>query len=304
VRGARAWLTPRDLFAGTPEGLAKLGLLGTLLFVLQWAGLNEIYDFYAIPMMPFLALPAAYALWSALRGAAAAHAWGDLRLPALTAAVFALHLPLAQSLNRSLFPDEVRDAGKIVRYEWRDPAIGRGAAGITRALFFAEERVKGEVTPPYRHYQWNKLLTFSTAEEVAAHVRDHTTPDETLTGASTVAPLVALLAGRRIAGDEADTNNKRFTSGMLTEERFLERVCRDKVRYVVAAPRSHFSSQVMREGGPYADFGREHEIVDRQLLHHGRLFAIALYRRRDVPGLPPGQVCGPPGLPAKPSRGR
>jgi hypothetical protein len=289
---ARAVLTARDLLAGSPEGLAKLGLLAGLLFTAQWAGLNEVYDFYSVPMFAFLSLPAAYALWDAFRTARSARRPTDLRVPALVLALFALHLPMADSLNGRLWGDEARDAGQVVRYEWREPAALGGPAALARSLFFVDERVKGTVTPPYRHYLWNKLLTFSTVDEIAAYVRERTAPEETIAGASTIAPLVALRAGRRLAADEADTNNKRFVTGVLTDEQFFAKACRDRLRYLVVAPRSHFGGPLMatnptaREG-----FALEREFADPQLLHGGRKFPITLYRRRDVPGLPAGTVC-------------
>ncbi|HEY3351642.1 MAG TPA: glycosyltransferase family 39 protein [Polyangia bacterium] len=289
---ARALLTPRDLLASTPAGLAKLGLLAAVLFLLQWAGLSEVYDFYSVPMLALLALPAGYAVWQGVCLARDATTWAGLRGPALLAGLFALHLPLTDALNAALWPDEARDAGRVVRYDWHDPAALTGLAGVSRALFFTAERTKGERTPPYRHYVWNKMLTFATVGEIAAHVRAHSAPDETLTGASTLAPLVALEAGRRLAGDEADTNNKRFASGLLTDERFFARACRDRLRYIIGAPRSHFTAQMLAQSPTVARyFQREREFADRRLLHHGRAFPITLYRRQDVPGLPPGLVC-------------
>ena len=289
---ALALLSPRDLLSGSAEGLAKLGLLGVALFLTQWGGLNEIYDFYSVPMVPFLAMAAGFGLWRIYLLAARASAWREMLVPALLLAGLSLHLPLASRINHSLWPDEQRDRGTVVRYEWREPAGLGGLAGLTRALFFAEQRVKGEVSPPFRHYMWNKMLTFSTAEELAAYVRANTAPDETITGASTLAPLVALLAGRRMAGDEADTNNKRFTSGLLTDEQFFARVCRDKLRYVLGAPRSRFMPPFMAQNPTTSRyFVPEHEVTDSTLLHFGRAFPITLYRRQDVDGLPDGMVC-------------
>jgi hypothetical protein len=292
---ALALLTPRDLLSASPEGLAKLGLLATILFLAQWAGLNEVYDFYSVPMLALLAIPAAYALWDAFRTVRTARRPVDLRVPALVVAIFSLHLPLADSLSGRLWPDELRDAGQIVRYEWRAPAALRGPAALTRSLFFVDERIKGAIMPPYRHYVWNKLLTFSTLDEIARHVREHTTADETMLGASTIAPLVALQAGRRLANDEADTNNKRFVAGVLTDEQLFARACRDRLRYVIGAPRSHFGPGLMGTF-PTArqNFVLEREFADPQLLHGGHSYVIALYRRRDLAGAPAGSVCVAP----------
>jgi hypothetical protein len=297
LRGGTTWraiLTPRDLLAGTPEGLAKLGLLAALLFTAQWAGLNEVYDFYSVPMLAFLAIPAGYALWDAFRRARAARRLEELRLSALVVALFALHLPLASALDANLWPEEQRQAGQVVRYQWHDPEALPGLAAVTRALFFSDHRVKGATIVPFRHYLWNKLLTFSTVAEIAGHIRERTRPDETITGASTLAPLVALYAGRRLAGDDADTNNKRFVSGVISDAEFFARACRDRIRYVLAAPRSHFSAALMAtEPTARASFTVEREVVDTRLLHGGRPFRITLYRRGDRPGLPAGVVCAP-----------
>jgi hypothetical protein len=120
-----------------------------------------------------------------------------------------------------------------------------GPARLARALFFRDRRVKGEPSPPYRHYLWNKALAFSAAPEIAAYVAANTAPDETISGSSTATPLVALLAGRRVAGDEADTNNKRFRSGMLSDRAYWDEVCADKLRFVLAQPRSRFTVSYM-----------------------------------------------------------
>lgn len=293
-RGTRGWpviLSPRDLLSGSPEGLVKFAALAVVLFTFQWAALNEIYDFYLVPMMAFLAVPAGYALWGACDRVRAKVGWGRMAASLAVIGVFWLHAPWAESLSRALWPEEHRARGEVVTYDWRDPDILAGPAALTRALFFADSRRKGEVTPHYRHYLWNKRLAFSTAWEIAEYVRTTTTPDETLTGASTLAPLVALLAGRRLAADEADTNAKRFKSGVLTEAAFFERVCADRVRYVLSAPRSYFHDAFMAHNPVIQTFfTRDREFVD-QKLQHFRGFPITLYRRTDREGLPKGRVC-------------
>lgn len=292
--GAREWvavLSPRDMLSGSPEGLVKVAVLAVVLFTFQWAALNEVYDFYLVPMMAFLAVPAGYALWRACDRVQAGVGWRGILASLAVIGVFWLHAPWAASLSRTLWPEEVMARGEVVRYDWRDPDILAGPAALSRALFFSESRRKGEVTPTYRHYLWNKRLAFSTAREIADHVRATTTPDETLTGASTLAPLVALLAGRRLAGDEADTNAKRFKSGVLTEAAFFERACADRVRYVLSAPRSYFHEQFMAQNPVIqAFFTRDRTFVDEKLVHF-RGFSISLFRRTDREGLPEGRVC-------------
>ena len=291
--GWTSHLSPRDLAAATPEGLTKLAVLACVLFQFQWAALAEIYDFYLVPMIAFLAIPAGFAITRVLERARRAGRWQALPVPVALAALFSLHVPWAASLGRSLWPEESRAAGEVVTYDWRDPDVLAGPAQLTRALFFHDSRRKGEVTPYYRHYLWNKRLTFSTAQEIADYVRANTSEEETLTGASTLAPLVALLAGRRLASDEADTNAKRFKSGQWTEQAFLEQVCSDRVRFIVSAPRSYFEEKRMTSWPAIGRwFEKDRTFVD-QKLQHFRGFPITLYRRLDRPGLPDGRVCEP-----------
>ncbi len=291
---AQEWvavLSPRDLLSGSAEGLVKVAVLAVVLFTFQWAAVNEVYDFYLVPMMAFLAVAAGYALWKTCDRVRAGTGWRGIAWPLAAIGLFWLHVPWAASLGRKLWPEETRARGEVVTYDWRDPDILAGPARLTRALFFAESRRKGEVTPYYRHYLWNKRLAFSASREIAEHVRATTTPDETLTGASTLAPLVALLADRRLAGDEADTNAKRFKSGVLTEAAFFERACSDRVRYILSAPRSYFHDRFMAHHPVIREFFTpDRSFVDKNLLHF-RGFPITLYRRIDRGGLPEGRVC-------------
>ena len=292
--GRRWWtpLSPRGMLGPGADGLAKLGLLAFALFMLQWAALNEVYDFYMVPMIVFAAIPGAFALVRAWEGVRDATRWRALLIPAAIAGAFCLNHPWADSLSRALWGDE-GGSGDVVNYRWREPWALASLSGPTRELFFEESRMKGEVTPYYRHFVWNKMLTFSTVAEIADTIRANSAPDETIMGASTLAPLVALYADRRLAGDEADTNNKRFSSGMLTDDELFDRACSDNVRYIVSASRSHFDDAAMAKNPVVKRcFVKERDFLDPDLVHFHD-FPIHLWRRSDVPGLPEGKVCAP-----------
>lgn len=292
--GGPTWrdvLSWRELAAGTPDGFAKLALLSTALFALQWSAVQETYDFYQVPMLALMAFLPAWAAWRVFTGVRDARRAAALAVPAVVLALMCLHLPWSGSLSRRVWPAEHAAAGEVVRYEWRDPAVLPGLARVGRALFFADTRVRGRITPHYRHAIWNKMLTFTTAQAIADHVRATTAEDETITGASTIAPLVALLAGRRMAGDEADTNGKRFTTGTLTMDAFRARICGDRVRTVVGAPRSPFNDATMSGNPAFAGtFVPERTFQEPGLLHF-RTMPIRLYRRVEAPDAPPDRVC-------------
>jgi hypothetical protein len=272
----RARLAP-----GTPEGAAAVGLLGALLFAAQGAALPERYPFYDVPAVPFLA---------ALGGLAAVAAWralsstpGRRQLAWLAAglAAFALHPILAAAAQRQAFPEEARRRGEPVRYAWRDPEALVGLAQVSRALLWSERRVRGEPEPAWRQAVWNKAHAFTTAGRIAAAVRDGSAPVETLTGASTLAPLVALLAGRRMAAGEIDTNQKRFATGSLRDEELLARALADRVRFVLASPRSHFTEELMERDPGWSSRFERHQVFEDAGLSRAGPVRLVLYRRRD-----------------------
>ncbi len=285
------FLTPRDLLSSDAPGFVKLGLLSTLLFLIQWSALPEVYAFYMVPMFALMALPAAWVLHEAYVGVRDARAWEELAVPSVLVLAFSLHGAWAASLLRDLWPGEVQKTGQIVHYDWHKPRVLAWLAAPARALFFVDHRERGKVTPYYRHYVWNKSLAFSTVDDIAAYIRRNTRASETITGASDLAPLVALRAGRRMAGGVVDTNSKRFVSGMLTEETFFNRICRDRVRFIVSAPRSLFRARFMAENSIMKRyFTRDVDFLDPEL-EHFHAYPIVLYRRVDRPGLPDGMVC-------------
>ncbi|MBP8971318.1 hypothetical protein KBH13_06895 [Myxococcota bacterium] len=262
---------------------AVFGLIVTVLFLLQWAALNEIYDFYQVPMLALMAPLPAWVCWQIFKGVKEGTTVGKMGIAIGMLALMCLHLPMEYRINRWLWPSEQQNKGSVIEYQWREPVAFIGLAKVSKAVFFSPTRIKGKVTPHYRHVMWNKMLTFTTADEIAAYIKANTSKDETITGASTLAPLVALLADRRMAGDESDTNSKRFSSGNWTHAQFRELVLGDNVKYLIGAARSAFTDQAMNSNPAFKDtFVLEKTFIDEGLLHF-RSHPIRLYRRADRP---------------------
>lgn len=235
--------------------VAKVGLVAALLFFLEWVALRRVHGYYMVPQVMCLSLAAAWAVWRVIR-----------RPAVVTVAVLSL-APFAVAW----WPSE---AGERVTLTWHAPPY---FAGLTRALYFSPERELGTLQPGWRHYVWNKSRTVSTAAEMAAFLRENTRADETLSGASTLAPLLALLSGRRLAADEADTNSQRFSTGSLDERTFFQRICAANVRYLVAAPQSYFTEATVDR---HRAFVREREFIETEI-RFGRAERYVLYRLRD-----------------------
>lgn len=278
-RPGRTPAPPAPAVPITAGALAGVGLAGAGLALLQAAALPEVHAFYAVPAMPFVALAAA---WGPI-ALAARLARGERTLWAAAAALALVAQPLlARVALRCAFPDEAGKGAATVRYPWPDPDVPAPLARASRALLWTDERERGAVAPPWRHAIWSKSAAFASARTLAAHVRESSRDDETITGASTLAPLVALLADRRMAAGEADTNTKRFRAGSLDEADFLARVLADRCVFVVEAPRSFFSSARLEADPRWAAaFERDRAFRDDGL-RRGEPASVVLYRRRDV----------------------
>lgn len=277
---ARRRRGPRPAERDPAEDLALVALAGLVLSAAQGAALPDAYAFYAVPAFPWLALLGAYAAeraWQAIRAPGPARAWAAAGI-----AAFALHPVARGAAERAAFPEEGRRAGERVAYAWRDPDALAGAARATRTLLWKDHRVRGHPEPPWRLALWNKQQAFSTAGEIAARVREGSAADETLVGGSMVAPLVALLAERRLAAGEVDTNEKRFVTGSLEDGDLLRRALADRVRFVLASPRSHFTEALLEADPRWsARFVRDRAFLDPALSRAGPV-RLVLYRRRDA----------------------
>lgn len=201
-----------------------------------------------------------------------------LKQPAVGDTVFlrwsgAPNRPFAQAMLRE------GQLGKVNEYTWREAPVMTGLSGVVQELFWSDTRTKGEQEPGYRYYLWTKKRMFESLPRVAEYVRENTTADETITGGSTMTPIVALEAGRRLAADEVDTNSKRFSSGILDEGDFWRRICADNVRLILSIQRSYFSGSRMRKLQTVRKHFKLDRVFEDDHLTYGRKFRITFYKR-------------------------
>jgi hypothetical protein len=299
---ARRVLDPRRLWDGDAQAQARLLFLVALGYFLELGMLRELHDYYFVLPFPALAVLFAftsYALASLLADAARAllHGRGMPAAGGLAIALVALLLltgPIRQRANFTAWPDEAKSVGGRVDFEYSDPPMLAGLSGVVHALFWRDHRIKGQLLPGYVHYLWSKKRWFSTAEDIARHVRDNSPEDATLTGSSAVAPLIAILSGRRMAADEADTNTKRWKTGLLTVPGFQRTICDTKLAFVVGTRSSFFSPQRLQQDPFYKRWFSRDRVWDDSALRNGGSQRIVLLRRKgDLGQAPP--VCEPTG---------
>jgi hypothetical protein len=206
-------------------------------------------------------------------------------------ALYALTVPIENTALAAAYPDEAKNPGRVDRYEWEEPAMLTAFGPWVKALFWTDERRTGQRDFSFQTFLWTKQQHLSTLDEIASTVESGTTTDDTITGSSALAPLVALYTGRRVSADVVDTNGKRFATGNLSRDELWRRVCADRVAYVIGAPNTPFDpDELARDPVIREHFRLERTFRDAKY-KRGRTVPIVLYRRKYDPKPGERDVC-------------
>ncbi len=270
----RWWQVPR-LGVGLAFAMA-------LALTVEFAQFKERYDFYFALILPLVSMCAAAFVCEVAQLAGQLVApIGRVEVPraalatALLVAFGLCWMPINMAANKSAYPSEFKGAkmegkgpGERLEFEWL-PAPGPAwTSEWTQALFWQSHRIRASVESGLHHYLWGKKRWFSKADEMAAYIAANSAPDETISGASDYAPLLALLSGRRMAGNHVDTNSKAFNTGAVPLEKFWDEACQDKLKFLVIAPQSYFAApDVPKRSSISENFMRDKVFADPALKH-------------------------------------
>lgn len=291
-------LSPHRLWSTGAQGKAALLWWVSVSLFAQFALFRELYSFYFTLIYPLLALSLGWVVASCLTliTSSVSRSW-PVRRAGLKLGSGALLLAAllgweswAFDAQARAFPKEVKMMGDRVSYTWKPAPVMSSLSPVVRHLFWADHREKGVMERGYRHYLWNKKRELASLAEIARYIDNHSAPEDTIAGSSTVAPLLALASGRRLAANEADTNSKRFQTGILEEKAYWDAICGDHVRFIVSTPRSFFTPRRM-EGHPVIKRGfRAVKRFDDPEIRHGGTYPILLYERTQEKPVA-GRVC-------------
>ena len=294
--GRGAFTSPRRLWRDGGDGVAGILWLVALALFVEFAMFRELYSFYFTLIYPFCGLLLGYVVtrsvrlaWSGVVDAAKPHGLGRLVTATALLAAFLAWEPWAANAG-SVFAGEVESRGQRNEYPWTPAPVLTGLSGVVEALWWKDHRIRGDMERGYHHYLWNKKRAFVTLPEIAAYVAAHSQPHETIAGASTVAPLVALEARRSLAAGEVDTNSKRFKTGLLDEEDYWEAICQDDVRFLVSTGRSWFTRKRLSRSPTVAKWFRPVRVFEDPSLRYRGSYRIVIYERVGTPPIP-GRVC-------------
>jgi hypothetical protein len=260
-------------------------LIGLALLI-EFAMFRELHSFYFTLVLPFLALSLGYVIGRPLQLLSRPSTTLFRRRLATALGVFMLlSLWPAWMVSASeVFPSERVQRGESKDYHWRLAPVAPQLSDISRDLFWKDRRITGEHERGVSWFLWTKKRLFRSLDPIASWIRDHSTPDDTIAGASSAAPIVALAAGRRIAAGEVDTNSKRFKAGLLDEETYWNRICADNVRFLISTSRSYFNRRKLQSLGVVQRFFREARVFYDPELRYGGRFPIRIYERIDKGG--------------------
>jgi len=242
----RLWSFLRTLLLQTPKkGLARIGVLWVLGYILFIAMLPMVFPYYFLLLFPAMALCAGFVADSLMsHGATLARdagnrtkAWWD-RATALGLIVVLIWgtYGFREQVQRRLLPDYVRRVD--VPMKWSDAPLPGWVNLSMKRMFWDDVARAYQEYGTLQEVLYHESRYFEEAEKLAEYVRTHSRPEQTLFGDSSVAGLVALLADRRLAGDISDTNTMRFRSGITSADEMIKSIDTPRLAFLVASGKS------------------------------------------------------------------
>jgi len=145
------------------------------------------------------------------------------------------------------------------------------------SVFYKPFLVRSELEAALQRSYWAKKTELTVAQELADVINERVPAGRTITGSSTIAPLVALLANRRMADNQVDTNSKVLTSGLRDNRAFWKALCEDDVGAIVTGG-GMFSDRYMAVGLPVRDqFEKIHRVHDAATQNRGAGLAMEVW---------------------------
>lgn len=236
-----AWWRVRLVETG-PAGLARVGALWALGYVLFIAMLPRVFPFYFLLMFPGMALAGGYAIecWVRNSGNLVAGAkergkyfWEAAAILIMLLVAVGMGYFVRVPIQRTLLPRYTRSHDKPMK--WSDGRLPGFVNRAFRSCCFDDVAMAYTSYGTIQEILYHESRYFEKAEELAGYVREHSNPDQSIFGDSSTAGLVALLSGRRLAADFADTNVMRFRSGVTLAEDAIGKIDTPKLALVLAS---------------------------------------------------------------------
>ena len=229
--GPRAWFWGED----GPACAARIAFVLHLAAVFFVASQPRSFNYYWLLAFPTAAIAGGYlferiaARVAHVRGSRASRAWTGL------AATGAVVIVAGQGPIANFLLDVDEDAGEVRAYRWRPSPLPSPLDATVKAVFWGgDQREMSTEENAVTRWLWHESRGCDVIDEAAAIVAADSAPGEGVFGHSHLAPLVALLANRKLAGEVADTNVMRLSAGNLVPSEIIRKIEQDGLRFVIS----------------------------------------------------------------------
>lgn len=228
---------PREWFWGenSPACTARIAFVLHLVAVLFVASQPRSFNYYWLLAFPPAALAGGYLFERIAARAAAVRTCGASRVWTGLAAAGVIAVIAGQGPIANFMLDVDDDAGDVRAYNWRPSPLPSPIDAAVKAVFWGGDlREMSTEQNAVTRWLWHESRGCDVIDEAAAIVEAGSAPDEGVFGHSHLAPLVALLANRKLAGEVADTNVMRLSAGTLVPSDIIRKIEQDKLRFVIS----------------------------------------------------------------------
>jgi hypothetical protein len=273
----------------TRTGLVLLCLLIALTYAVMLLAMDRVWMYYFVPPIAFSAVVSGWLAAVIARGTGrlltsrgSLLAAGIPKRAALggvvIVALFVLGFLLSPRLESRLGYWDKRmdrapeDRGKTYHFQ---PTVLPGIVEAwARFLLWHDERIIGQPYNTFNYVLWHESRVFDVADEIVETIRDETSAKGEIFGDSGTVPLFALLSGRRIAGNEVDTNSQRYKSGSADPKELISKIDNPRTEMIILRYRFGVAGVLEVRHLVEAKYRRVKTVRSAQ----GRVFL--LYRRR------------------------
>jgi hypothetical protein len=236
----------------TAAATARLGLpilcaFTAIVFLILLLNMNRVWMYYFIPAFPFAAVASGYMISTIAIGAyRLIQAKGNLSNANLSfnaiiggatvVLLFTISFFTAFHLEEQLAyfkggEDSSEERSKVYTFV---PSVLLGPVNdMVKSLFWQDERVVGTPYNAITFYLWHESRVFDITDQVVDIIQKETSTNGRIFGDSGTVPLFALLSGRDIAGDEADTNIQRYRSGNADPKELISKIDNYKTEMII-----------------------------------------------------------------------
>ncbi|HPA57060.1 MAG TPA: hypothetical protein PLT70_06490 [bacterium] len=178
--------------------------------------MNRVWSYYFIPALPFAAIAGG---WVVSEWIESIRNKRNIAVTAVTVLIFIVVSVLSFKLESRLDYWDKEMAKPLENrthfYKWRDGFLPGFLNTAVNYTLWNEKRVIGNRYFFFNYYLWHESRVLEIAEEAVEIIIKNTSENGEISGDSGTVPLFALLSGKRIAGNDPDTNIQKYRSGVF-----------------------------------------------------------------------------------------